>query len=100
MSFAKKSGLDLEQVKDLIGGGAAGSWAFDNYAPKILTEDWTPGFSIKNQRKDFGYCKEAATEIGAQIPGTVLVDSLLQRLDAEGHADWTTAALYKALLEL
>ena len=100
MSFSKKAGLDLAQVKELVGGGAAGSWAFDNYGPKILAEDWSPGFTIKNQRKDFGYCREEAAELDAEIPGTLLVDSLLARLDEQGHSDWTTAALYRALLEM
>lgn len=98
LSFAKKAGLDLAQIKELVGGGAGGSWAFDNYGPKILERDWTPGFSIANQRKDLGYCKETAIALDAAIPGTVLVDHLLKFLDDEGHGDWTTAALYEQLL--
>jgi 3-hydroxyisobutyrate dehydrogenase-like beta-hydroxyacid dehydrogenase len=98
LAFAKRAGLDLELTKDMIGGGAGGSWAFENYGPKVLAEDWTPGFSILNQRKDFGYCKETAAEIGASIPGTEVLDGLLARLEAAGHGDWTTAALYSVLL--
>ncbi len=100
LSFAKKAGLDLALAKDMIGGGAGGSWAFDNYGPKVLARDWSPGFSVKNQRKDFAYCKEAAREVDAAIPGTVLVDDLLAQLDAEGHSEWTTAALYDVLLRM
>ncbi len=98
LSFAQKAGLDVAQIKDLVGGGAAGSWAFENYGPKILTRDWTPGFTVRNQRKDFGYCKEAARVVHAAIPGTMLVDELLAKLEAEGHPDWTTAALFEVLL--
>lgn len=94
LSFAYKAGLDLGQTRELVGGGAAGSWAFENYGPKILAHDWSPGFSVKNQRKDFGYCRGAAMEIGAAIPGTDLVDSLLSRVSNE---EWTTAALYDVM---
>lgn len=97
LAFASKAGLDLVQAKNLIGGGAAGSWAFENYGPKILARDWTPGFSIKNQRKDFGYCREAAESIDAQIPGTDLVDHLLEILQNEGRGEETTAALFDVL---
>jgi 3-hydroxyisobutyrate dehydrogenase-like beta-hydroxyacid dehydrogenase len=97
LSFAKKAGLDLAQMKELIGGGAAGSWAFENYGPKILLRDWSPGFSIKNQLKDFGYCASAAKAVGAAIPGTLLVDRLLSKLADSGHAEWTTAALFEQL---
>lgn len=96
LSFAKKAGLDVKQAHELIGGGAGGSWAFDNYGQKILNEDWSPGFTVRNQRKDFGYCREAAKEIDAAIPGTDLVDSLLSQV----QEDWTTAALYEAMLEM
>ncbi|MHB8635987.1 MAG: NAD(P)-dependent oxidoreductase [Fimbriimonadaceae bacterium] len=96
LNYAMKAGLDVGQALELIGGGAGGSWAFANYGPKILSRDWSPGFTIENQRKDFAYCAEAANTIGAAIPGTELVDRLLAELDVAGHGDWTTAALFEA----
>ena len=98
LAFAKKAGLNLAQTRELVGGGAAGSWAFDNYGLKILASDWTPGFSIKNQLKDFGYCADAATDINAAIPGTLLVDELLKQAQAEGKGELTTAILYETIL--
>lgn len=100
LSFAQKAGLNLEQVKDMVGGGAGGSWAFDNYGPKVLARDWSPGFSIKNQRKDFAYCREAAAAIHAAIPATDLVDRLLAVLQEEGRGEQATAALFEALERL
>ena len=100
LAFAKKAGLNLSQIRDLLSGGAAGSWSFDNYGPKILAEDWSPGFTVANQRKDFAYCRQAALEADAYIPGTLLVDSLLAKLEDQGHSGWTTAALYEVLLEI
>ena len=97
LSFCKRAGLDVALAREMIGGGAAGSWAFENYGPKILAEDWSPGFSVKNQRKDFGYCREAAEQIGASIPGTDLVDRLLAEVPDE---EWTTAALYDVMLRM
>lgn len=99
LAFAQKAGLDLAQVRDMVGGGAGGSWAFEFYGPKVLNRDWSPGFSIKNQRKDFAYCREAAGEIDAAIPGTVLVDNLLAILDRQGRGEEATVALFDALLE-
>jgi len=95
LSFAKKAGLNVAQAREMIGGGAAGSWAFENYGPKILAHDWSPGFSVKNQRKDFGYCRDAAKQIDASIPGTDLVDRLLGCVKDE---EWTTAALYDVMV--
>jgi 3-hydroxyisobutyrate dehydrogenase-like beta-hydroxyacid dehydrogenase len=100
LSFARKAGLDLKQIREMVGSGSGGSWAFDNYGPKILASDWSPGFSVKNQRKDFGYCFEAAAQVNACVAGTKVVDDLLAGLEAEGHAEWATAALYQRMLEL
>lgn len=95
LAFADKAGLDLALLREMIAGGAGGSWAFENYGPKILSRDWSPGFSIKNQRKDFGYCASAASAMGAAIPGTELVDQLLGVLELEGKGELTTAVLYE-----
>jgi 3-hydroxyisobutyrate dehydrogenase-like beta-hydroxyacid dehydrogenase len=100
LSFAKKAGLDLPQTRELVGSGAAGSWAFENYGPKILNRDWSPGFSIDNQVKDFYYCQHTAESLGAAIPGTELVCRLLEQLQDQGRGQDTTAALYELLLSL
>lgn len=94
LSFCAKAGLDAGQAWEMIGSGAAGSWAFANYGPKVLARDWSPGFSVKNQRKDFGYCREAAQALDAAIPGVELVDRLLAQAD---DPEQTTAVLFDIL---
>lgn len=97
LCFAEKAGLELSQTLELLGGGAAGSWAFENYGPKVLQRDWSPGFTIDNQVKDFVYCSEAAKSIGASIPCTELVRDLLAEMQSEGKGGLTTAALFEKL---
>lgn len=98
LAFAAKAGLSTEQAHSMIGGGAGGSWAFQNYGPKLLAADWSPGFSVKNQTKDFGYCESAAAELDLEIPMTALVNQLLNRLKEVGREEDTTAALYDVYL--
>lgn len=100
LAFADRCGLDLEQTRDLLSGGAAGSWAFENYGPKILERNWAPGFSIDNQIKDLAYCEETAASIGAALPGTMLVHDLLLQMSSEGRGGETTCALFEMLREL
>jgi len=97
LAFASHAGLDLVQAREMIGGGAGGSWSFENYGPKILARDWTPGFSVKNQRKDLAYCLADAATLGAAVPGVELVDSLLARLEEAGRGEETTVALFELL---
>lgn len=100
LSFAKKAGLDVRQVHELLSGGAAGSWAFDNYGPKLLNEDWSPGFSIDNQQKDLLYTMESAEAVDAAVPMTALANQLLELLQQDGDGGKTTAALYAKMLDL
>lgn len=95
LSFAEKAGLDLKQAKEMIGSGAAGSWAFENYGNKVLNRDWSLGFSIANQLKDLGYCETAGAAIDAKIPVTKLVAECLKEMAQEGRSNETTAALFE-----
>jgi len=99
LAFAKKAGLPLSVTRDMLASGAAGSWAFDNYGPKILNADWTPGFSIKHQRKDFMYAIEAAQELDCAVPMTELVDRMLEQMEDAGRSEDATCALYELMLE-
>lgn len=98
LAFAEMAGLDVGLTRELLAGGAAGSWAFENYGPKILARDWSPGFTVKNQNKDFRYCLEAAAEVGAQVPATDLAHRLLVEMEDAGRGGDTTAALFEWLL--
>lgn len=99
MAFASRAGLDLEQTARLLQGGAAGSWAFQNYAPKLLAGDFSPGFSVANQLKDLRYCLSAAEQVGARTPVAQQIARLLEVLDDRGAGSEATIALYRLLRE-
>jgi len=44
--------LTLEKVLETVGGGSAANWSLSNYGPRILKEDYTPGFFVKHFIKD------------------------------------------------
>jgi 3-hydroxyisobutyrate dehydrogenase len=50
--FAANQGLDRAMMLDTLQGGAAGSWALANYAPRLLRGDFQPGFSAAHMLKD------------------------------------------------
>lgn len=94
LAFASRAGLDVALTHRLVSGGSAGSWAFDNYGPKILNEDWSPGFSVKNQLKDLDYTLAAAD---FPLPLTQLGADLLRQMLDEGRGEDATAALFEKL---
>lgn len=50
--YAQRAGLDLAEVVRTVGGGAGANWSLSNYAPRILRDDYTPGFFAKHFLKD------------------------------------------------
>ena len=95
LRYAKATGLDLDKVIATLTGGAANNWSLANYGPRILKEDYSPGFFVKHYIKDLGIALEEATAANLDLPGTSLAYDLYQQLADEGHGDDGTQALIK-----
>ena len=68
MLYAYRAGLDLEQVLDTIGGGAAASFSLATYGPRLLKGDLEPGFKIDHFIKDLGIALAEARRMRARPP--------------------------------
>jgi 3-hydroxyisobutyrate dehydrogenase-like beta-hydroxyacid dehydrogenase len=95
--FAAKGGLDPAQVLEAIGAGAAASWQLSNLGPKIIAQDYRPGFFVKLIRKDLRLVAEAANQNGIALPGLKMMTSMFNATAALGHDLDGTQALADAL---
>lgn len=95
--FAEKAGADPGKVLEALQAGAAGSWALNNYAPKILRRDFSPGFMVALQQKDLKLVLEAAREFKLSLPGTALTHELYKAVQAQGLDREGNLALVKAI---
>jgi 3-hydroxyisobutyrate dehydrogenase len=95
--YAKKAGLDPSTVLKSIETGAAGSWSLSNLAPRIINENFAPGFYVKHFIKDMGIALQAAEEMKLDMPGLSLAKSLYEQLAAIGEENSGTQALYKII---
>lgn len=98
--FAAKSGADVSKVLEAIQAGAAGSWALNNYAPKILRRDFSPGFLVSLQQKDLNLVMEAARDLNLSLPGTALTYELQKSLQAHGLEREGNFALVKVIEQM
>lgn len=96
--FASKAGLQPNSVLQSIESGAAGSWSLSNLGPRMLADNFDPGFYVKHIVKDLGIALESAQELGLTLPGLVLASELFRKLELEGGADLGTQAIYKLYL--
>ncbi|MBU8791931.1 NAD(P)-dependent oxidoreductase [Oceanobacillus caeni] len=95
IAFARKAGLNPEKVLDSISTGAAASYSLSKLAPRMLKEDFAPGFYVKHFIKDMTIALESAKELGLSTPGLELSLNLYKELAEKGEEDSGTQALIK-----
>jgi 3-hydroxyisobutyrate dehydrogenase len=98
--YAYKAGLDLDTVLQSVAPGAAGSWALSNLAPRIIANNFAPGFFVEHFIKDMGIVLDEAKRMKLSLPGLALVHQLYVALSAQGHARDGTQSLLLALAGL
>jgi len=98
--YAHRAGLDLETVMESVGSGAAGSWSLANLGPRIIANNFDPGFFVEHFIKDMGIALDEAKRMKLALPGLALAHQLYIALQAQGHGRDGTHALQLALSSL
>ncbi|MDO8773426.1 MAG: NAD(P)-dependent oxidoreductase [Burkholderiaceae bacterium] len=97
IAFGQQAGLDMVQVLDVIGKGAAQSWQLDNRGKTMVADKFDFGFAVDWMRKDLGLVLDEAKRNGARLPVTALVDQFYADVQHMGGQRWDTSSLIKRL---
>ena len=97
IAFGQRAGLDMAQVLEVIGKGAAQSWQMDNRGKTMIDNKFEFGFAVDWMRKDLGLCLDEAKRNGAHLPVTALVDQFYGDVQQMGGKRWDTSSLIKRL---
>ena len=95
MTYGKAVGLDAETMINSIQKGAAASTQLSSAAPKILKEDYAPGFFIKHFIKDMRIAVSEAKVRGVELSVLDEVLKMYESLEEKGAGDLGTQALIK-----
>jgi 3-hydroxyisobutyrate dehydrogenase len=95
MTYAMKAGLNVGDMINVIGKGAAQNWSLVNYGPRILKGDFNPGFFIKHFVKDMGIALQEAKQMNLSLPGLALANQFYISAVALGLENLGTQGLYK-----
>jgi len=98
--YGYKAGLDLPTVMQSVASGAAGSWSLSNLGPRIIDNNFDPGFFVEHFIKDMGIALDESKRMGLSLPGLALGHQLYLALQAQGHGRDGTHALQLALASL
>lgn len=97
LHLAEKSGLDINEVVEIISGGAAQSWQMENRAATMAERKFDYGFAVNWMRKDLAIALDIARDVGARLPLTALVDQFYAEVQALGGSRWDTSSLIERL---
>ena len=97
MAFGQRAGLNMTDVIEVIGKGAAQSWQLDNRGKTMCDGKFDFGFAVDWMRKDLGICLDEARRNGAQLPVAALVDQFYAAVQAKGGGRWDTSSLMTLL---
>jgi len=95
LTYAKAKELDLDTVVKSVSTGAAGSRQLDLFAPKIMAEDYAPGFFMKHFIKDMTLALTEANRSGLCLEVLSQVLANYEELQAAGYGELGTQALIK-----
>jgi 3-hydroxyisobutyrate dehydrogenase len=97
--LALKAGLDVQQVVEALGGGAAQSWVLANRSERMRTNDYPLGFKVSLHRKDLAIALDMARQMGAELPVTEMAAEFEAELVGQGHGDDDMSALARVIRE-
>jgi 3-hydroxyisobutyrate dehydrogenase-like beta-hydroxyacid dehydrogenase len=89
VATARRAGLDAEVLFSTLAKGSADSFALRNHGMKAILPGAFPerAFSTDYARKDLSYALALAAEVGLELRGAALADTLLQQASEAGYGD-------------
>ncbi|WP_421827459.1 2-hydroxy-3-oxopropionate reductase [Larkinella sp.] len=96
-TLAKKAGVDLEKMREVLLGGFAQSRILDLHGKRMIERNFTPGFKIKLHKKDLGIALQSGEEFSVPLKATALVAGQMQAAVEAGNAELDHSGI---LLEL
>jgi len=97
LHFARRAGLDPQDVYEAISKGAAQSWQMDNRWKTMSEGKFDFGFAVDWMRKDLGLVLDEARRNGAALDVTAMVDRYYAEVQALGGGRWDTSSLVARL---
>ena len=97
INFASATGLNADDVIEVISKGAAQSWQMENRSSTMARGEFDFGFALDWMRKDLGFALDEADKNKIPLPVTKLVDGFYEEIQKNGGGRWDTSALITLL---
>jgi len=98
--YSYKARLDPDTMIKTVCAGAASNWLMENLGPKIIDNDFKPGFFVEHFIKDLGIAIAECKRMNLDLPGLNLSMELYEKTRDLGYGKLGTQALFLALKEI
>lgn len=93
LPLAVKTGLDPKDVGQVVNSGTGRSYASEFFVPRILENNFSEGYSLKNAYKDLVSAAELSAEMCVPLPVLHAATTTYQMALLEGHGDRDKGAM-------
>ncbi|MCB9995670.1 MAG: NAD(P)-dependent oxidoreductase [Rhodospirillales bacterium] len=97
LAFGQKAGLDMKEVIEVIGKGAAQSWQMDNRGQTMIEGEFDFGFAVDWMVKDLKIALAEAVKNGAALDTTETILGYYRELQDKDCGRLDTSSLIKRL---
>jgi 3-hydroxyisobutyrate dehydrogenase len=94
LTFAKAQQLPMDQIIDVISGGAASSWFLQNRGLSMTENHYPAGFKVALHQKDLDICLQMGRDSKVSLPLTSQTRDDYAQLIAQGLGECDISALY------
>ncbi|MFJ8739506.1 NAD(P)-dependent oxidoreductase [Embleya sp. NPDC127516] len=99
LALAKGLDVDPQLFLDVVGGSPMDSGYLQLKSAAILSDDYTPSFSVDNAEKDARLVLQAAEHTGIRMDVVAAGAARFRRASEQGHGDQDMAAAYFAAFD-
>ena len=83
-NLARKAGLDMEQVREVISASSGTSRIFEQAFPRTFERNFAPGFAVDLMAKDLRIVRDLAAELDAELMVSAAALGVFERASEAG----------------
>ncbi len=97
MSLGQKSGLDGEQLLEILAAGAMANPMFQGKGTMLLKENYATSFPLKHMQKDMRLAIALGDQLGQPLPTAAAANETFKQARKAGYANEDIVAVYKVV---
>merc|ERR1719436_1512489 len=97
LAVGTRSGLNGQDILDVIKEGAIASPMYGLKGPKMLAGDYAPNFPLKHQQKDVRLAVEFGDRVNQPLSLAAAANEVFKTAKSAGHGDADFSAVYEVV---